>query len=52
MATTQLYATKEMVTYNGMHYVYLETAKRPLGGSTNHLKRLLRAGIKIRASNC
>ncbi|WP_135368230.1 hypothetical protein [Levilactobacillus suantsaiihabitans] len=31
LARTQLYATKELVKYNGSHYVYLSTAKRPLG---------------------
>lgn len=41
LATTQLYATKEMVTYNGMHYVYLETAKRPLGWVYKSSKTLI-----------
>jgi len=31
LVSTQLYATKELVTYKGNHYVYLETAKRSLG---------------------
>ena len=32
LSTTQLYATKEAVKHNGLHYVYLETAKgRKLG---------------------
>ncbi|VDG31622.1 hypothetical protein [Lactobacillus brevis] [Lactiplantibacillus mudanjiangensis] len=32
LTTTQLYATKEAIKYNGSHYIYLETAKgRKLG---------------------
>lgn len=44
LAATQLYATKELIKYNGKHYVYLITAKGRRLGWTYKNKNVLIAG--------